>query len=172
MQGEGYFEISKNPELPLVVVSGEAKVKVLGTKFNVQNYQEDDEIRVALLEGSVDFRDSRFDKSILLKPNQLITCNKRSGVLTVKDINAEYMNAWIDNNVFFNEEKLGNIAKILERAFDVTIHFDNDDLKHLIFYGDITIGADNIVQIMDIMSATNKFNYHYDMDKSEIRIFH
>ena len=78
----------------------------------------------------------------------------------------------IDNNVFFNEEKLGNIAKILERAFDVTIHFDNDDLKHLIFYGDITIGADNIVQIMDIMSATNKFNYHYDMDKSEIRIFH
>ena len=172
LQGEGYFEISKNPELPLVVVSGEAKVKVLGTKFNVQNYQEDDEIRVALLEGSVDFRDSRFDKSILLKPNKLITCNKRSGVLTVKDINAEYMNAWIDNNVFFNEEKLGNIAKILERAFDVTIHFDNDDLKHLIFYGDITIGADNIVQIMDIMSATNKFNYHYDMDKSEIRIFH
>ena len=172
LQGEAYFEISKNPEFPLVVVSGESKIKVLGTKFNVQNYQDDDEIRVALLEGSIDFRDSRFDKSILLKPNQLITCNKRSGVMTVKDINTEYTNKWIDNNVFFNEEKLGAIAKIIERTFDVTVRFENDDLKNLIFYGDITIGADNIVQIMDIMAATNKFNYRYNMDKKEIRIFH
>ena len=50
--------------------------------------------------------------------------------------------------------------------------FENDDLKNLIFYGDITIEADNIVQIMDIMAATNKFNYRYDMDKKEIRIYH
>ena len=172
LQGEGYFEISKNPELPLIVTSGNVKVRVLGTKFNVQNYQDDDEIRVALLEGSIDFSDSRYDKSIVMKPNQLITCNKRTGVLTLKDINAEYANSWIYDDVFFNEEKLGTIAKVLERAFDVTIHFENDDLKNLIFYGDITIEADNIVQIMDIMAATNKFNYRYDMDKKEIRIYH
>ncbi len=172
LQGEGYFEISKNPELPLIVTSGNVKVRVLGTKFNVQNYQDDDEIRVALLEGSIDFSDSRYDKSIVMKPNQLITCNKRTGVLTLKDINAEYANSWIYGDVFFNEEKLGTIAKVLERAFDVTIHFENDDLKNLIFYGDITIEADNIVQIMDIMAATNKFNYRYDMDKKEIRIYH
>ena len=172
LQGEGYFEISKNPELPLIVTSGNVKVRVLGTKFNVQNYQDDDEIRVALLEGSIDFSDSRYDKSIVMKPNQLITCNKRTGVLTLKDINAEYANSWIYGDVFFNEEKLGTIAKVLERAFDVAIHFENDDLKNLIFYGDITIEADNIVQIMDIMAATNKFNYRYDMDKKEIRIYH
>ena len=172
LQGEGYFEISKNPELPLIVTSGNVKVRVLGTKFNVQNYQDDDEIRVALLEGSIDFSDSRYDKSIVMKPNQLITCNKRTGVLTLKDINAEYSNSWIYGDVFFNEEKLGTIAKVLERAFDVAVHFENDDLKNLIFYGDITIEADNIVQIMDIMAATNKFNYRYDMDKKEIRIYH
>ena len=91
---------------------------------------------------------------------------------TLKDINAEYANSWIYDDVFFNEEKLGTIAKVLERAFDVTIHFENDDLKNLIFYGDITIEADNIVQTMDIMAATNKFNYRYDMDKKEIRIYH
>lgn len=172
LQGEGYFEISKNPELPLIVTSGSVKVKVLGTKFNVQNYQDDDEIRVALLEGSIDFSDHRYDKSIVMKPNQLITCNKRTGVLTLKDVNAEYSNSWVYGDVFFNEEKLGTIAKVLERAFDVTVRFENDDLRNLIFYGDITIEADNIVQIMDIMAATNKFNYRYDMDKKEICIFH
>ena len=82
------------------------------------------------------------------------------------------ISSWIYDDVFFNEEKLGTIAKVLERAFDVAIHFENDDLKNLIFYGDITIEADNIVQIMDIMAATNKFNYRYDMDKKEIRIYH
>lgn len=172
LQGEGYFEISKNPKLPLVVTSGNAKVKVLGTKFNVQNYQNDDEMRVTLLEGSIDFSDSRYEKSILLKPNQMINYNKKSGILRVKDINAAYSNAWINNTVFFNEEKLDKIAKVIERAFDVTIQFGNEDLKNLVFYGDITIEAENIMQIMDIMSATNKFNYRYDMEKRVIHISH
>lgn len=172
LQGEGYFEISKNPQLPLMVTSGNVKVKVLGTKFNVQNYQDDDEIRVALQEGSIDFSDSRYEKSILMKPNQLIICNKKTGVLTLKDINTEYTNSWIHDDVFFNEEKLGTIAKVLERAFDVSIHFENEGLKNLIFYGDLKIEADNIIQIMDIMSATNKFNYRYNRDKKEILIFH
>ena len=87
-------------------------------------------------------------------------------------MNSEYMNAWIKNDVFFNEEKLGNIVRVLERAFDVSVQFENDDLKNLIFYGNITIGADNITPIMDLMSATNKFRYRYDMDKKEIYIYH
>ena len=51
--GEGYFEVSKNKNLPFQVVSDDIKVEVLGTKFNVKNYPEDPNIKVALLEGSV-----------------------------------------------------------------------------------------------------------------------
>ena len=172
LRGEGYFEISKNPELPLVVALGEAKVKVLGTKFNVQNYQNDDEIQVALLEGSVNFSNNGDERSVVLKPDQLIKYNKRTGITTLKDINTEYSNSWINGNVFFNEEKLGYIAKVLERSFNVTVSFENEDLKNLIFYGDLTIEADNIVQVMDIMCATNKFNYRYDAKEKKIYILH
>lgn len=74
--------------------------------------------------------------------------------------------------VMFSMKRSWALLQSFREAFDVAIHFENDDLKNLIFYGDITIEADNIVQIMDIMAATNKFNYRYDMDKKEIRIYH
>lgn len=172
LQGEGYFEISENPKLALVVTSGDAKVKVLGTKFNVQNYEDDEELRVVLLEGAIDFSDRRYEKNVLLEPNQMVSFNKKNGILKLKEINAEYSNAWINNTIFFNEEKLSKIAKVIERAFDVTIQFDSEDLKNLVFYGDLTTEVENVVQIMDIMSATNKFSYKYDMENKIIRISH
>ena len=172
LEGEGYFEINRNIDLPLVVTSGNTAVEVLGTKFNVRNYLEDDEMRVSLLEGSVSFSEIRYNKPIILKPKEFIICNKKSGILTLKDMDTEYMNAWIYDDVFLNEEKLGNIAKILERAFDINIIFQSDDLKSLTFYGDITIESDNIIQIMEVMSATNKFRYQYDLQKKSVEIFH
>ncbi|MEG1839109.1 MAG: FecR family protein [Bacteroidaceae bacterium] len=172
LQGEGYFEISKNPQLPLRITLGDAKVKVLGTKFNVQNYQDDEEIKVALLEGSVSFSNNKNDRLTILRPNHQIKYNKESGISTVKKMNASYAKAWISGDVFFNEEKLGSIAKVLERAFNISIHFENENLKNLIFYGDLTIEADNIVQIMDIMAATNKFSYKYKPNSKEVYILH
>lgn len=172
LQGEGYFEISKNPELPLIVSSGTSRVKVLGTKFNVQNYEDDEIIRVALLEGMIDYSDDRYNKSIVLKPNQILTCNKKSMVLTVKNVNAGGSSSWINGEVFFNEEKFGYIAKVIERAFDVTVRFEDENLKNLIFYGDLIFEVEDVVQVMEVMAATDKFAYRYDNKKKEIYIYH
>ena len=51
LTGEGYFEVSKNKELPFVVSTGKLSVKVLGTKFNLKSYEEDSELKVTLKEG-------------------------------------------------------------------------------------------------------------------------
>ena len=53
LTGEGYFEVSKNKELPFVVNTGKLTVKVLGTKFNLKSYEEDSEVKVTLKEGAV-----------------------------------------------------------------------------------------------------------------------
>lgn len=53
LTGEGYFEVSKNKELPFVVSTGKLSVKVLGTKFNLKSYEEDSELKVTLKEGAV-----------------------------------------------------------------------------------------------------------------------
>ena len=63
------------------------------------------------------------------------------------------------------------IALALERAFDVNITIKDETLKKMIFYGDFIIESNNIDEIMNIMAATNKFNYHYKIPKNEIEIF-
>ena len=50
-QGEGYFEVEKNDEMPFLVQTHDVNVTVVGTKFNFRNYPEDEEAVVELLEG-------------------------------------------------------------------------------------------------------------------------
>ena len=167
--GEGYFEVSKNKNLPFQVISDDIKVEVLGTKFNVKNYPEDPNIKVALLEGSVMLYDSL--ESTILKPNQIAQYDKQNKKTTLKTIEAENTSAWINGHLYFDEENMETIALALERAFDVNITIKDDTLKKMIFYGDFIIESNNIDEIMNIMAATNKFNYHYKIRKNEIEIF-
>ena len=169
LYGEGYFEVSKNKNLPFQVVSDDIKVEVLGTKFNVKNYPEDPNIKVALLEGSVMLYDSL--ESTKLKPNQIAQYDKQNKKTTLKTIAAENTSAWINGHLYFDEENMETIALALERAFDVNITIKDETLKKMIFYGDFIIESNNIDEIMNIMAATNKFNYHYKIRKNEIEIF-
>ena len=52
LEGEGYFEV-EHGEHPFVIQTDSAQIKVLGTKFNVKNYGDENYIKVSLLEGSI-----------------------------------------------------------------------------------------------------------------------
>ena len=54
LEGEGYFEVTKNEKIPFVVETRELNLKVLGTKFNFKNYPEDEEVTVNLMEKKAD----------------------------------------------------------------------------------------------------------------------
>lgn len=170
LEGEAYFEIAKNQQLPLVVFSEEAEVKVLGTKFNVSNYGEDAEIHVALLEGSVDFADKRTNKNVVLKPDQMVCLDKLNRNLKLKSIKAVDYNGWINNKLFFDEEPLEQIAKVLERTMGVDISFEQEDLKKQVFYGGLSVDTDNIVDVLDIMAATHGFSYEYDAKTKQVML--
>lgn len=167
--GEGYFEVSKNKELPFHVISDDVKVEVLGTKFNVRNYPEDQLIKVALMEGSVALKNPLGETT--LKPGQIACYNKKERSTQLKSVGVKNANAWINGHLYFDEENMENIALALERAFDVDITIKDDTLKKMIFYGDFVIESNNLTEIMNIMAATNKFNYHYEPRKNTIEIF-
>ena len=167
--GEGYFEVAKNKDIPFHIISDDIKVEVLGTKFNVKNYPEDESIKVALLEGSVALYDPSGSTKLL--PNQIAHYHKKNRTTTLKSMSAEYARSWIDGHLYFDEENMETIALALERAFNIKISIKSDTLKKMIFYGDFVIESNNINEIMNIMATTNKFNYHYKIRKNEIEIF-
>jgi Fe2+-dicitrate sensor, membrane component len=162
LEGEAYFEVSKNPRMPFTVNGKEMAVKVLGTKFNVRSYGEDPTVDITLLEGSVSLT-NRLDENktpCLLKPNEKATLNKKSGQLTIESVQASDWSEWTRGKLVFDAERFGQIICRLEREYNVTIRVQDKDLMNRKFYGDFR-KAQSIQEIFDIMTASNQFRYKF-----------
>ena len=81
LQGEAYFEVSKDARRPFTVEAGGMEVQVLGTHFNVEAYPADTEVRTTLLEGSVAVSTDHGKKRLLLQPNEAAVYNRHTGLL-------------------------------------------------------------------------------------------
>lgn len=159
LEGEGYFEVSPNTEVPFIVHTNEISVKVLGTKFNVKAYGDEDQIEVILAEGSVQFiNNMNPSSSFLMKPEQQTVFSKQNGNVVVKQVSTSLANDWITGAHFFNEITFEQIARQLEKAFDVSFIFRNDNKRNLVFYGDFR-SDDTLEDILEIMARGKKFKY-------------
>ncbi len=73
LTGEGYFKIHHDSKRPFIVESAGLEVKALGTAFTVEAYNEESEMRVALLNGKVQVTDSgKVMQRALLTPGQFM----------------------------------------------------------------------------------------------------
>lgn len=136
LEGEGYFEVKRNEKIPFFVKTKDLQLQVLGTKFNFRDYPEDHEVVVSLLEGKVGLNNLlREEKEAVLSPDERAVLNKANGLLTVESVTASNASQWTDGYLFFDEELLPDIAKELERSYNVKIHIANDSLKTFRFYG-------------------------------------
>lgn len=80
LEGEGYFEVARNKEIPFKINTNEVNLKVLGTKFNFKNYPDDEEIIINLFEGKVALHNEiRSMAELYMEPNEKMTMNKRTG---------------------------------------------------------------------------------------------
>lgn len=155
--GEAYLEVAHNDKCPFIVSTGEVKVKVLGTRFNVNAYKENEEIKVALLEGSVEM--SVPDKMPLLLPPKSTACYNPVSKQTrmIYDTMCDSVN-WISNKLIFDGESFEQIVLTLERNFNVKIHIHNAAVKERRFVGDF-VNNETIEQIFNVMSSDGKFKY-------------
>lgn len=80
LNGEAYFEVQKDSAKAFCVYAGDAQIKVLGTSFNVKAYEEAEQVELSVIEGEVAFSEkNRKEEPIVLKANEIITYNKKTG---------------------------------------------------------------------------------------------
>ena len=160
LQGEGYFEVTKNKALPFEVKTNDLKVLVLGTKFNFRNYNDEEEARVTLLEGKVSAGSGlNYTEEHFLTPNQQIILDKKTGGVSISNVNARFAQIWTKGIIFFDEEKLPDIAKDLERSYNVKINIADDSLREYRFYGNFTRNEQTIKEVLDVLASTHRLNY-------------
>ena len=126
LTGEAYFEVTKNRHKPFTVQSDAMRVRVLGTTFN---FKSDKSCRVAeatLIEGEIEVKGNKEEGQIILAPGQRAELNKKSGRLTVKQVDAKLDAVWHDNLIPFQKADIFTITKALERFYDVKIILSPD----------------------------------------------
>ena len=160
LEGEGYFEVKRNEKIPFFVKTKDLQLQVLGTKFNFRDYPEDHEVVVSLLEGKVGLNNLlREEKEAVLSPDERAVLNKANGLLTVESVTASNASQWTVGYLFFDEELLPDIAKELERSYNVKIHIANDSLKTFRFYGNFVRREQNIQEVLEALASTEKMQY-------------
>lgn len=160
-QGEGYFEVEKNDEMPFLVQTHDVNVTVVGTKFNFRNYPEDEEAVVELLEGKVALENQLKEEAVrYLPPNEKMVLHKATGEMDITSAKVKEVTLWTENILLFDEDLLPDIVRELERSYHVQIEIENEDLKQTRFYGQFNQLEQNIYDVLDMLSETGKLKYH------------
>ena len=152
--GEAYFQVAKNPDKPFTVNSDDLKIEVLGTSFNLSAYKEDKSASVTLVEGKVAIQDNEGKTIACLHPGQMATKNKSENTLKIREVQTNFYMAWTEGKIFFDDERLDQIAFKLERWFNVEISFADEQLKSNRFTGTILKNKpiDQIMQALELLS--------------------
>ena len=159
LQGEGYFEVERNENIPFVVSSEQMTVRVLGTKFNLCDYNETQEAAVTLVEGKVDVTNNHDQIHVEITPDMRAVINKENHAMVVEKTSATDNTQWREGYLFFDEEPLADIARELERCYGVEISIQKEELKEYKFYGKLPSRQLSIEEVLDILSSASQINY-------------
>lgn len=180
LDGEAFFDVVSMPEKPFIVHLGSMDIKVLGTAFNVKNYQKDNIIETTLLRGSIEVISKRKEECIKLKPNQKLLFEKTEDLSVEPIIKADQVliktpeyqlgeiksglkederleTAWVYNRMEFRGDTFVELAEKLERWYDVKIYFEDEQVKKLKFNG--SFEKETINQAFDALKEVASFEY-------------
>lgn len=128
LKGEACFDVVKDKSHPFVVhLSNERSVTVLGTLFSVKAYDEDDNTKVSLIEGSVNVKNGT--KNLLLTPNKEVIIDHQSNETIIQDFDSRKIKIWMSGGVAYDNEELEDIAKDMSRRYNREFMFENEMVK-------------------------------------------
>lgn len=124
LDGEVVAHVTKDPEKPFIIQSGDVNVRVHGTTFDLKSYRDATMMEVVLLEGSVsmDIPAEEGRREIRLTPGDIAQYDRKAGAISLGRVSTEGFKTFSDNRSFsFINIPLEDIAADLERSFGTPI---------------------------------------------------
>ena len=160
VDGEAYFEVAKDKNRPFIVHAKEMNIKVLGTRFNVYSYSDDESSSTTLEEGSIDVVVAGTGKKVRLQPGEQLKYSKTSGKETVSKVDTRLYTSWRENILRFENAPLSEILKKMERWYDVKIVVDkNLDTNERYT---TAIKTESLREMLNVLSLTTEMKYEID----------
>ncbi len=156
LEGEAFFEVSKDPHRPFRVHSGAWVTQVLGTKFNVSAVPGASQLAVSLVEGKVEVLDKQ-DK-YLLAPGQQLRAERATGRIYRQAFDRKQVLAWRRNQLVFKNEKLADVASQLERRYGVKLVFADTATAEVRLWA--TFDNEPLPRVLAALRQAGGLSYH------------
>lgn len=182
LEGEAFFDVKHNREIPFIVHTAAMDVKAVGTAFDVKAYPDEKNTETALINGVVEvtLKEAQ-QRRVLLLPNQKVQWtspasgpvdaeNEKSKAedskqktagsvqnITKTDEGDIIETAWKENKLVFTDESLSDIAVLLERWYGVKIVFADDAIRNYRFTG--IFEKEELGSVLSILKESRSFNY-------------
>ncbi len=181
LEGEAFFEISKNPNRPFYVYSGSVVTRVLGTSFRIKPLQANNKLEVSVRTGKVEvyeysgtFQNKMITKNtgVVLTPNQKVvyTINSRVFESSVVDLPLPVIASdapfYKSPQFVFEETPFFEVLKLIEEAYGIKIIVEKESLNNCTFTGDIS--QQNLFEKLSIINQV--LNTKYEIKGTTILI--
>ncbi len=153
LKGEAYFSVSKQAGKPFVVCVGDSRITVLGTEFNVRNYQ-DEVVATTLVKGAVRIHDA--GRECDLTPGQQAVIEADG--IRVREVDTDLYTAWKDGYFIYREKTLEDIMKELSRWYDFTYDCQSEELRQMTLTAKLR-KFDRVEDIFDILKRTGRLDF-------------
>lgn len=154
MEGEVCFKVAKNEDMPFIVKTKGAEVKVLGTFFNVNADPKTGTVATTLVEGRVQVSAGKLNYT--MSPDQQVVLE--NGSLSVREVDASEVVRWIDGMCYFFDTSLEDIMEKLSLWYDVDVFFASPSLKNVHFSLEIK-RYDDVAMVLSKVEKTGRVKF-------------
>ncbi len=166
LNGEAYFSVKRDETKPFVVNTERLSVNVLGTKFNVKAYSNEEQVTTTLTSGKIEVNSEK--QSQVLKPNEQLNFNKATSTISIIDVPPSETNAWLTGQLIFTNASIKDILKTLERKFNIPIE-DKTSISTTKLYTVKFLQNESIYEVLTILEDIA--DTQYQIKGKQITVF-
>jgi ferric-dicitrate binding protein FerR (iron transport regulator) len=167
LEGEAFFDVTKNPDKPFLIHTKSALVRILGTSLGIRSYPEDVTVRVVVKEGRVALThgDGSAQEEAILSPGEMGSLDLANYNITTKKVeDMDLLLSWTEGYLKFKDTKMTEVALQLERKYDIEVILGSERIREMRLTANLS--SRSIRNVLDVVAAS--LGIEYEMDQQNV----
>jgi transmembrane sensor len=164
LAGEAYFDVAHDPDRKFIIHANQSAIEVLGTAFNVRSYSGDNNVQVAVIDGTVSFRNiSNENAQVLLNKGDFAYMDVNKTAISVDNVAVENYLSWKSGRLVFQDLSLNQVCNQLGRLYNVVCEYENENIKQ--YHVTARFSDESLEKALEVLALTLKIGYEKEGNK-------
>ena len=160
LEGEAFFDVTRDPGHPFVIKSGDIITKVLGTSFRIRAFKENNSAEVSVVTGKVTVMLENKPEEVVLLPSNKVTYLKDAHLLKRGSEQSAEMKIWDKASLSFENQPVSKVVDKLNTTFGIKISAADETINSLLLNADFT--DQNLPDILEMLERSLNISYQIE----------